>query len=106
MAQTYSRQTIEALSLLGKLIRVARIERRMTAHELAERTGISRPSLHRIERGDPGTAIGSVFEAATIVGVTLFETDPSRLASDLTRVEEKLTLLPKMIRSRKIDDDF
>ena len=80
----------------------------MTTGELAERVGISRPSLHRIERGDPRSAIGSAFEAAAIVGVPLFEADPSRLAGDLARVEEKLALLPKMIRTPKveIDDEF
>jgi len=108
MAQTHSRYALEALRLLGSLIRVARIERRMTAKELAERTGISRPLLHRIERGDPRSAIGSVFEAAMIVGVPLFETDPSRLSSDLARIEDKLALLPKKVHESKIvvDDEF
>lgn len=108
MEQTYCRYALEALKLLGSSIRAARIERRMTVAELAERTGISRPSLHRIERGDPRSSIGSVFEAAMIVGVTLFEADPGRLAGDLLRVEEKLALLPKMIRAPRteVDDEF
>lgn len=105
MTQTYSRHALEALRLLGQSIRAARIERRMTTAELAERIGISRPSLHRIERGDPKIAIGSAFEAATIVGVPLFEVDPSRLAGDLIRLEEKLALLPKMIRAPKVEVD-
>ena len=108
MPQTYSLYALEALRLLGGSIRAARIERRLTAQELSERIGISRPSLHRIERGDPKSAIGSAFEAAAIVGVPLFETDPGRLAADLARVEEKLALLPKMIRRPKgeLDDAF
>lgn len=108
MTQTHSIHAIQALRLLGSSIRAARIERRMSTAELAERIGISRPSLHRIERGDPRSSIGSAFEAATIVGVPLFEADPSRLAGELARVEEKLTLLPKMIRARRVevDDEF
>ena len=80
----------------------------MSVSELAERIGISRMSLYRIERGDPRTAIGSVFEAATIVGVPLFELEPSRLAPNIARTEERLALLPKKIRSSKIeiDDEF
>lgn len=80
----------------------------MTVSELAERVGISRASLHRVERGDPGTAIGSVFEAAVIVGVALFEADSSRLARDLARTEEKLALLPKKVRPRNVavEDEF
>lgn len=108
MAQTYSRYALEALRLLGSSIRAARIERRMTAEQLAQRIGISRASLHRIERGGPRSSIGSVFEAAAIVGVPLFEADPSRLAGDLARVEERLVLLPKMIRAPKVEveDEF
>ena len=108
MENSYSLYALEALRLLGRSIRAARIERRMTAAELAERTGISRVSLHRIERGDARSAIGSVFEAATIVGVPLFEHEPSRLSADLERTERKLALLPKKIRSPKISvaDEF
>ena len=108
MIRSYSSYAIEALKLLGCAIRAARIERRMTAGELAERVGISRPSLHRIERGDPRTAIGSVFEAAAIVGVPLFEAEPGRLASDLARLEGKLALLPKTVRASRVavDDEF
>jgi DNA-binding XRE family transcriptional regulator len=108
VTKTYSRYALEALKLLGRSIRAARIERHMTTEDLAERIGISRPSLHRIERGDPRSSIGSAFEAATIVGVALFEADSSRLAGDLARVEEKLALLPKTIRESRveIDDEF
>jgi transcriptional regulator with XRE-family HTH domain len=108
MRRSCSRHAIEALELLGASIRTARIERRMTAADLAARTGISRVSLHRIEKGDPGSSIGSVFEAATIVGVPLFTTEPGRLAVYLARAEEKLTLLPKKIRNPtvRLDDEF
>ncbi len=43
--RTYSRITRYAATLLGKQIRIARKERKMTAQELAERAGISR-GLH------------------------------------------------------------
>ena len=56
----YSRYSREAVVLLGQLIRLARIGHKLTFEELAERAGMSRGLLHRIERGDPGCAIGSV----------------------------------------------
>ena len=49
--RSYSRVTQQALSLLGKLIRVGRTERGMTAQELADRAGISRTTLYNIEKG-------------------------------------------------------
>ena len=76
----YSRYSLEAAVLLGQLIRLARIGHRLTFEELAERAGISRGLLHRIEKGDPGCAIGSVFEVAAIVGVRLFDADQPALA--------------------------
>ncbi|WP_026182506.1 helix-turn-helix transcriptional regulator [Leeia oryzae] len=101
--------TQEALTLLGMLIQIARKERKMTAADLAERTGISRNTLLRVERGDPTVSIGVVFEAAMLVGIPLFDTGPGRFAGPLALAEAKLAVLPKSIRqskARDIDDDF
>lgn len=103
----YSRPTLDALVLLGKLIRAARIERGWPAQALAERAGISRPLLQRIEQGDPRCGIGAVFEAATLAGVALFEQDPGRLGHLIADQNAKLRLLPKAVRkTRAIVDDF
>ena len=106
--RSYSRKTRQALSILGNLIRLGRIERRMTAQSLAERAGISRTTLYSIEKGAPGPEIGTVFEVAAIVGVPLFEPDARTLAVQDKRLSEKLTLLPQSVRrpKREVDDDF
>ena len=84
-----SRHARAALTLMGQSIREARISRAMTAAELAERAGMSRALLQRIERGDAGCSIGAVFEAAVICGVPLFEPDldapPVDIPSPATR---------------------
>ena len=95
--RTYSRHTLETALLLGKLIRLARKERKLSAAELAERTGISRGTLQRIEKGDPKVEIGIMFEAATLVGVNLFDSDNGRLSGKLARIDDKLALMPKAI---------
>ena len=106
--RTYSRHTRDAVTLLGKLIRLARKERGLSAAELAERTGISRGTLQRIEKGDPKVEIGLMFEAATIVGVNLFDADNGRLCENIARTDDKLALMPKAIHkpSRVAKDDF
>ena len=107
--RTYSRQGKEALTVLGQLIRIHRIEKEMSVLDLAERLGVSRDMMQRIEKGDPRCGIGSVFEAAVIVGVPLFEEEPGRLSEMKTRYAEKINLLPKAIRktySKVIKDDF
>lgn len=107
-AASYSGYTKEALKLLGRAIRAQRIERKMTTSEVAERAGISRALLHRIERGDPKASIGAAFEVATVAGVTLFEPNARRLATRINEIDGKLALLPTVVRVTKkvVKDDF
>ena len=105
---TYSEHAKSAITLLGQLTRAARKERKLTAQEVADRAGISRNFLQRIEKGDPKCNIGAFFEVAAIVGVNLFDVDEIGLKKNIRQAEDKLTLLPKAIhkKKRKIDDDF
>lgn len=104
----YSRYAAEAVSYLGKLIRKSRIERQETAAQLAERAGISRGLMQRIERGDPGCSVGAVFEVAALLGVRLFDLDREALTATNKMTEQTLTLLPRAARpTRKpVRDDF
>ena len=106
--RTYSRLTREALTLLGRQIRLARKGRRMSEHDLAARVGIARSTLQRIEKGDPSVEIGLVLEAATLTGVDLFVPEATTLAPQIDRVDDKLALMPGSIRKapREVDDDF
>ena len=108
ITRTYSRYSRDAAVLLGALIREARNERKLTAQELADRAGISRGLLQRIEKGNLKCEIGAVFEVATIVGVKLFDADESTLTKHLQQTKEKLALLPKSVRkkSKAVRDDF
>lgn len=103
-----SRYSRDAVILLGQLIRQARIEKKLTAGELAERAAISRGLVQRIEKGDPGCTIGAVFEAAAIVGVWLFDPDKAALANTISINIKTLALLPKAARAPKnrAYDDF
>jgi transcriptional regulator with XRE-family HTH domain len=106
--RTYSRYGREAVTVLGQLIRIARIERKLSVAALAERAGVSRDMMQRIEHGDPRCGIGAVFEAAAIVGVPLFEADRGTLTALMAEHREKLTLLPKSVRAARtaVKDDF
>lgn len=106
--RTYSAYNRKAVAFMGKLIRLYRKERKMTLHDLAERVGISRSTLHKIENGDMKCEIGIVFEAAAIVGVKLFAVDSIPINFLQERIEDKIALLPKSVRISKepADDDF
>lgn len=106
--RTYSRYSLQALALLGNLIREGRVAADLTAEALAERAGISRALLRRIELGDPGCSIGVVFEVAAILGIPLFEADARRIAERLQHSVDKRALLPRAVRPSREDvkDDF
>lgn len=107
-ARTYSRYSLEAVSLLGLLLRTRRIEKKIGTQTLAERAGISRDLLHRIEKGDPRCEIGVVFELAAILGVPLFEPESSALQARTREVQQRLALLPKAVHAPRgeVKDDF
>ncbi len=99
--------TTDALALLGVSIRAARLRRRWTVEELAERVGVSKPTITKVERGDPGVAIGTVLEAATLVGVPLFEASAPSRARYAAQKRAELALLPAAARpAPEVDDDF
>ena len=106
--RTYSRYTREAATLLAKQIRLGRKQRKWTEHELAERAGISRATLQKIEKGDLSVAIGLVFEVAVLVGVPLFDEESGPLTAYIARTDDKLALLPSTVRKRRkmVDDEF
>lgn len=107
-ARAYSPYTLAAAKLLGARIGRARRERRWSAQELADRLGVTRVTLGKVERGDPSVGLGIAFEAAALVGVPLFHDDLGSVGADLNRAEETLALLPQRIRtsSARVDDDF
>jgi transcriptional regulator with XRE-family HTH domain len=104
----YSRYTHEAATLLAKHIQLGRKQRKWTEHDLADRAGISRATLQKIEKGDLSVAIGLVFEVAALVGVALFDEERGSLASHIARTDDKLALLPSAVRKRRkpVDDEF
>jgi transcriptional regulator with XRE-family HTH domain len=104
----HSRYAKDAAVLLGQLIRKARIDHKMTAEELADRAGLSRGLLRRVENGDLSCTLGAVFEAAAVVGVRLFDADATALKSAVASNTVVMTLLPKAVRASRVgfDDNF
>lgn len=104
----YSRIGRQAATLLGRQIRLARKERGMSAQQLADRAGVSRGLIQRIEKGDLKCQIGAVFEAAAILEIKLFDAEPSTLAANIRQTDARIALLPKHTHpaSTDVDDDF
>lgn len=104
---THSPITSEAAKILGAQIRGARIDRRWTQKDLAERVGVAPYTVWKLEHGDPSISLGTAFEAAVVCGVPLFAPEPSRLVLEERQLADRLMLLPKRARREApVDDDF
>ena len=106
--RTYSQYTIKALHLFSDQIILGRKQHKWTEQELAERAGISRATLQKIEKGNLNCAVGLVFEVAVLVGVKLFETEQMSLTVQQERIYDRLALLPKSVqkKNKSVNDDF
>ena len=90
-----------ALRKLGHDLRDARRRRRIPAEIAAERASISRTTLVKIEKGDPGVAMGNYAIVLFVMGMTdrIAElADPRNDAVGLQLEEERL---PQRIRRPK-----
>lgn len=109
MARHHLQVTRNAALALGQQLAIARRQQRRTATEIAERAGVTRVTLRRVEQGDPNVAIGIYFEVAAVLSVPLFGREGRELAELVAQGERDLALLPSRVRSapaKEIDDDF
>lgn len=106
---TLSPKASLSLRLFAGLIEEGRLRKGWTRDELAERVGVGVVTIRQVAKGSPKVAIGTYFEAAALVGVSLFTDDLDSLKREHGSQWERLTLLPKRA-SRKpeesLDDDF
>jgi transcriptional regulator with XRE-family HTH domain len=57
------------IAALGARLRAARLRRAMTQPQLAERVGVSVPTLAKLENGDPSTSLATVLRVLTVLGL-------------------------------------
>lgn len=50
-------------------LRAARMRRQMTQEVLAERVGVSIPTIGKLESGDPSTSLATVLRILTVLGL-------------------------------------
>ncbi len=69
----------KVLGEFGENIKLARLRRKLSAEQVAERASISRSTLWLIEKGAPGVAIGTYLQVLFVLGL---ENDFLNVASD------------------------
>ena len=90
-----------ALGKLGEDIRNARRRRRIQTQVMAERASITRSTLHKVERGDPGVGLGIYATVLFALGMLDRLSQVADAAHDRTGMDLEDELLPKRIRHPK-----
>jgi transcriptional regulator with XRE-family HTH domain len=57
------------LADLGENLRLARLRRKLSAEQVAERAGVSRTTLHLMENGSAGTSLGKLVQVLAVLGL-------------------------------------
>jgi transcriptional regulator with XRE-family HTH domain len=81
----------ERLARLGERLRAARKRQRVTTVATAQAAGISRVTLHRIERGEPTVAIGAWMAAASALGLA-FDLLDANAANQPSKLPQQIRL--------------
>ena len=69
----------KTISVLGENIKLARLRRKFSAEQVAERADISRPTLSSIEKGNANVSIGAYVKVLSVLGL---ENDIMDVAKD------------------------
>ena len=92
------------LSEVGENIRLARLRRKLSTSQVAERANISRTTLYAIEKGMPNVSIGYYFSVLMVLGL---EKDFLLIARDDQlgrKIQDAELKLPKRAPKRKKDE--
>ena len=95
---------IKVLNKLGKDLRDARLRRRITVELMAERAGLSRATITKIEKGDPTTSLGAYSSVLFVLGLTERLNETADLSNDFLGRHLEEEELPKRIRLPKKRD--
>lgn len=87
-----------ALRKLGQDIRDARLRRRIPTMIMAERASISRTTLSKVEKGDPGVSLGSYATVLFVLGMADRLGDLANVKNDTVGLELDEARLPQRIR--------
>lgn len=96
-----------ALCKLGQDIRDARLRRRISTAIMAERASISRTTLNKVEKGDPGVSLGIYATVLYVLGMAERLSDLADAKTDIVGLALEDERLPKRIRTpRKLRNEM
>ena len=93
------------LEELGEDIKLARLRRKLSAEQVAERAGISRSTLWQIEKGQPNVSMGYYAQVLFVLGL---EKNLSKMVADDVlgrKLQDAEILVKKRAPKRKMTKD-
>ncbi|MCA0392535.1 MAG: helix-turn-helix domain-containing protein [Proteobacteria bacterium] len=72
---------LRQLSALGERLRAARLRRKLTQAMVAERVGVTLPTIRKLESGDPTSSLATVIRVLQVLGLAQ---DIDKLAAEDT----------------------
>ncbi len=96
---THPRQRSQ-LAALGERLRSARLRRKLTQAILAERVGVTLPTLRKLEAGDPRTSLATVIRVLQALGLAQ-DIDKLAAQDELGRELQDFELKPSRRRTAK-----
>lgn len=89
---------LRVLRALGQDIRDARLRRRVPTTIMAERASISRTTLNKVEKGDPGVSLGTYATVLFVLGLSDRLGNLADIGTDTVGQELEGARLPQRIR--------
>ena len=62
-------KNLKLLTALGENIKLARLRRKLTAEQVADRAGMGRKTLYNIEMGSPSVSMGNYLQVLFVLGI-------------------------------------
>ncbi len=91
-----------SLVQLGRGLNIARRRRKLTLASMAERTGVTRQTYGRIEKGDPTVAIGTFLMAMFVLGLDAAGLEKAaEPKADETGTTLHVAALPRNVRTKR-----
>lgn len=91
-----------SLVQIGRGLNIARRRRKLTVAMMAERTGVTRQTYGRLEKGDPTVAMGTYMMAMFVLGLDWGGLEKAvEPGSDGMGTSLQLEALPKSVRAKR-----
>ncbi|CAM5783182.1 helix-turn-helix domain-containing protein [Castellaniella caeni] len=68
-AQIINLDVLDKVAMWGKCVRIQRVKQRILADDFCRRIFVSRPTLRRLEQGDPGVSATTYLAALNVLGL-------------------------------------